>query len=341
MKRRELLLGLALAPWLTLAQAGSAPATATVFGRPPPRIKRVFAAGAPAGVLACVLAPDTLLGWPMPLSTEARGWLPPVARSLPFVGRLAGRGTTMPVETLLQLQPDLILDAGSLDATYVSTARKVAQQTGLPYVLTGGLLAQLPAQLRQIGRLLGRATRGETLATHAEQLLAQASRLRAALPASARPGVYFGRGADGLETGLDGSLNMEIIAAAGGRNVAAAAGQGGLARVSLEQVLAWNPDVILTQDPAFAARARRDPAWRALSAVRNGRVHCAPTLPFGWLDGPPGVNRLIGLPWLLALLHREPARVRALPATVSAFYRLFYGIKLTATQRDRLLGEEG
>ena len=111
--------------------------------------------------------------------------------------------------------------------------------------------------------------------------------------------------------------------------------------MSLEQLLAWNPDVILTQDRAFAARARSDPAWRALAAVRNGRVHCAPTLPFGWLDGPPGVNRLIGLPWLLARLHRDPAQERVLPATVSAFYRLFYGIELTAAQRDRLLGEDG
>ncbi|MGE8357259.1 MAG: hypothetical protein ACN6N0_12795, partial [Microvirgula sp.] len=54
MKRRELLLGLALAPWLTLAQAGPAPAT--VFGRPPVRVRRVFAAGAPAGVLALLMS---------------------------------------------------------------------------------------------------------------------------------------------------------------------------------------------------------------------------------------------------------------------------------------------
>ena len=41
----------------------------------------------------------------------------------------------------------------------------------------------------------------------------------------------------------------------------------------------------------------------AVRAVREGRLHCAPSLPFGWLDGPPGVNRLPGLPWLLSRLH--------------------------------------
>ena len=80
-------------------------------------MQRVFAAGAPAGVLLAALAPEKLLGWPMQLGVPARKLLGPVPAALPFLGRLSGRGSTVSMETLLQLQPDLILDAGTADAT--------------------------------------------------------------------------------------------------------------------------------------------------------------------------------------------------------------------------------
>lgn len=358
MKRRQLLQRAlpwaTTAFWPTLAPAQTAPGAAAVipapatstiaatFGRlpPAPRIQRVFAAGAPAGVLVAALAPEKLLGWPMPLSASARQLLGPVPAALPFLGRLAGRGSTVSVETLLQLQPDLILDAGTADATYVSAARRVSEQTGLATVLVQGRLAEHAAQLREVGQLLGVPGRAALLAAHADATLALAAQVRATLPLAQRPRVYYGRSADGLETGLDGSINLEVLDFAAGRNVAAAAGKGSLTRVSLEQILAWNPEVIVTQEPEFARRVRSDPLWRSLPAVQNGRVHCAPVLPFGWLDGPPGVNRLMGVHWLLAHLHPTHPVVRAqenLTAAVQRFYRLFYGVELSAPAATRLL----
>ena len=349
MKRRQLLRGAlpwaATAWWPAWAQAqtGATPSViAATFGRlpSPARVQRVFAAGPPAGVLVAALAPEKLLGWPFPLSPQARQLLGPVTAGLPHRGRLAGRGSTVSVETLLQLQPDLILDAGTADATYVSGARRVSEQTGLPTVLVQGRLADHAAQLREVGNLLGVPERAALLAAHADATLALAAQVRADVPLAQRPRVYFGRSADGLETGLDGSINVEVLDFAAGRNVAAAAGKGSLTRVSLEQILAWNPEVIVTQEPAFASRVRTDPLWRSLPAVQNGRVHCAPVLPFGWLDGPPGINRLIGVHWLLAHLHPTHPAVRAqeaLPLAVQRFYRLFYGTELSLAAASRLM----
>ena len=347
MKRRLLLQSglpwLASAWWGVPAWAGPTGSTiAARFGKlpPPERVRRVFAAGAPSGVLLAALAPDKLLGWPFQLSDAARSLLGAPLRDLPFVGRLAGRGSTVPLETLLQLQPDLILDSGTADATYISAAQRVADQTGLPCVLVHGRLADHAQQLREVGELLGVAERGERLAAYADATLALAAQVRASVPLAQRPRVYFGRSADGLETGLEGSINLELLDFAAGRNVAAAAGKGSLTRVSLEQILGWDPEVIVTQDPAFARRALTDPLWKSLTAVRNRRVHCAPSLPFGWLDGPPGVNRLIGVHWLLQHLHPTHPAVRALeplPVAVQRFYRLFYGADLSQDAVKSLL----
>ena len=80
---------------------------------------------------------------------------------------------------------------------------------------------------------------------------------------------------------------METIEFLGARNVAAER-EGGLATVSIEQVLVWNPQVIVTIGRDFAANVRSDPQWAQVEAVRAGRVHLSPNLPFGWVDFPPG-----------------------------------------------------
>lgn len=347
MKRRPLLRALVLTPWLSslpleVWAKSDNDNLATMFGRvpPPANITRVFAAGAPAAVLTAVLAPHKLLGWPWQLTPEAHATLGTPLRELPLLGRLAGRGSTVSAETLLALKPDLILDVGTIDATYLSTAQRVAEQTGIPYVLVGGRLADSARQLREVGRLLGVNTRAGTLAAYAERTLAHAAKVREAVAPERRPGVYYGRGADGLETGLDGSINMETIEIAGGRNVAAGAGRGGIVRVSLEQILVWAPEIIVTQNGSLARRLLADPLWRAVPAVRTKRVLCAPAAPFGWLDVPPSVNRLIGIRWLLERLYPNVAPRIApgeLRQAAAEFYRLFYGIDVAETALDRPL----
>lgn len=329
--RRTFLMGTALGPVAGVVSRAAAPPTAP-GGAP---AGRVFAAGPPAAVLVYVLAPQALLGWPGRLEPETLAWLGPPAADLPFLGRLAGRGSTVSLETLVLLKPDLVLDVGTVDGTYASLAQRVREQTGLRYELLAGRLSESAALLRQAGALLGVPERGERLAREAERMLEEVARARPGLAATR---VYLARGRDGLETGLGGSINAEALELVGARNVAATAGTGGIARVSLEQVLAWNPEVLVTQDPAFAQSVRADPLWRGVTAVRDGRILCAPALPFGWLDSPPGVNRLIGVLWLARRLASRRSS-DDLRGRVRAFYDSFYRIGLSEAQVDRLLGD--
>ena len=257
------------------------------------------------------------MGWSWNVPAESLSLLAPSLRDLPVLGRLSGRGSTVPMEKLVALKPDLIVDAGTLDATYLSMAEQVHRQTGIPYVLVDGRLADSARQLRDSATLLGVATRGETLAQYAETSLLQCHQNR-------RFKVYLARGADGLETALPGSVNGECIEAACGINAVPAGHSGGLARVSPEQLLLWSPEFIVTQNSEFFASARTDSFWQRLSAVREGRLLLAPSQPFGWFDGPPGINRLIGVRWLFTHLHGN-GKANAWLAAAREFYRLFYG----------------
>jgi iron complex transport system substrate-binding protein len=300
----------------------------------PDKVARVFPAGPPAAILLYTLAPDLLLGWPRANRPEECAYMLPDICARPEVGRLTGRGNTANLESVIALKPDLILDVGSTSATFVSLAERVQQQTGIPYALLDGRFDAAATAYRKLGELTGRQNDAEKLARYADDTIKATTGRIAAIAASARPRVYYARGPRGLSTGLGGSINVETIEMLA-QNVAGG-NQGGLANVSIEQVLLWNPDVVITIDQEFAANVRNDPAWSSVKAVRDGRVHLSPKMPFGWVDFPPSVNRLIGLWWLAKILYPDkfPEDMHALTRD---FYTMYYHRTPSDAQIDHVL----
>lgn len=303
----------------------------------PERVGRVFAAGPPAAVAVFVVAPDALLGWTRPLSDDEKSFLPQAAAALPVLGQLTGRAGTASLEGVIAARPDLIVDVGDVDPTYASLAERVQRQTGIPYLLLDGSLVHSGDTLRTLGDWLGRGERGRALGAEADAILAALKARLAAIPSDRRPRVYQARSASGLETSLSGSIGAQVVDLLGARTLASSSGAAGIASVSLEQVLQWDPEVILTLDAAFFERVWREPAWAGTSARANRRIHLSPALPFGWLDAPPSVNRLLGLRWAAARLYPELSSGDFRQETRD-FYRRFYGVELEPSQLERLLG---
>jgi iron complex transport system substrate-binding protein len=319
---------------LSARELGDATGRAVVV---PDRVERVMAAGPNAAVPLYVLAPAKMVGWPSAPRPNEREFLLPTARDLPELGRLTGRGDTANVEVVLKAKPDVIFDFGSVAPTYASLAERVEQQTGIPYLLIDGRLDRTPASIRLLGVALGVPERAEAIARYVEETEQLLNQRLKDLPEAARRRVYLARQPNGLETGLRGSINTEIIERAGGVNVAErATGRGGIANVSIEQVLAWAPDTIITWDANFFASYATDPVWAAVPAVVNKRVFLAPRLPFGWIDAPPSINRVIGLRWIAGLLYpdRFPEDIHQV---AREFIKLFYQAEASDAQLDRIL----
>lgn len=306
----------------------------------PAEISRVFASGPPASVLLYALAPEMLVGWSRALSERQRRFIAPAYRDLPEVGRLTGRGDTANLEAVLAAGPDLIVDYGSIRDTFISLADRTQAQINVPYLLIDGRFEALPESLRLLGDILGKPERADALAAYAEATFAEvdAAVAKAAPAPDTRVPTYLARGADGLETAVRRSLNAEILERAGARNVAAAPGQKGVARISPEQLLAWQPALIVTWDENFYRAVFDDPVWQSVPAVATGRVYLTPLAPFGWIDRPPSLNRLIGLRWLVRLLYPE-AFEDDLETVVQDFYTLFYQRPLSDPEITALLAE--
>ena len=306
----------------------------------PDRVGRVMAAEQSAAVLVFVLAPEKLVGWSRPLTREQRAYLPAKFARLPFAGQPSGPIPTASVDAVVRLHPDLIIETGIVSPEAAARADAIQQQTGTPYILLDGGIQQMPDTLTTVGAMLGVAERGQDLAFYVR---GQIDDLRGKLlitESTERPLVYYGRGADGLETGLAHSQVMAAIDQAGVINVAAPLGSGELTRVTREQIFQWNPAIIIAQQRSFYNALQRDRGWRGLAAVTNKRVYLAPAEPFGWIDDPAGVNRIIGLPWLSALFYPEVYQTD-LRASVREFYDKFYRIKLSDRQLETLIRPAG
>ncbi|HEY8873283.1 MAG TPA: ABC transporter substrate-binding protein [Stellaceae bacterium] len=303
----------------------------------PDPIRRILPAERNAEVLVFVLAPERLVG----LSRlPGRGALFPRAGRLPVVDWRPRANPASMAETARRLRPDLIIDAGAVTPERAAFAEQVQQMTGIPYILVDDSFARIPTMLRSVGAILGNGDRAIDLAIFAEHAIAGLRGRLLIRPADTRPHVYYALGPDGLTTALPGSPAGEAIDEAGAINVASGLGRGSETVVSREQLLAWDPTVIIAQDRRFYASVRRDRALRRLSAVRNHRVYLEPRYPFGWIEDPSSINRLIGLYWLSSLFYPD-ATQEDLRATACDFYDKFYEISLTNGQLEAMVRPAG
>lgn len=284
-----------------LAAAGCSPGASARRGD-------AVAAGQPAALLIWAVARERLAGWPRKPVAASLAELPPLAATLPELGSLTGAGgRPADLEAVAALRPRLILDYGDTGPEYQALARRLGERLDVPWRLIDGDLVRIPQAIREAARLLDAP---DDLADTAAQVL---ERWRTARPG---PSFYYARGSDGLETGFRGALATQVLEGAGWANVAR--GARDIGRVGREQIAAWDPETLVTLSPAFARVAADDPVWRRRRDGSRRRLLLLPETPFGWLDRPPSVNRLLGCAWL--------ARPEGEPMALAALSRRLYGL---------------
>ena len=304
----------------------------------PDRITRIYAAQPYTHVLTYMLAPDMLIGHLSIIGDRDRRFLRPEAAKLPVLGGAPGSGQQVNMETVLAARPDIVLMKGNVRSDPDRAAEKFAQ-IGLPVVFVDlEAIDDYPAGIEFFGRLIGRADPAKQLADHARQVLADVDRAVTAIPEDKRLRVYYAESADGLATECDQSFHADAIRRAGGTIVhhCLLKTHMGMEKVSLEQIIAYNPEVIVANDPQFAAMAYADPRWAGIKAVAEHRILTVPHTPFNWIDRPPSVMRIAGIQWLA---HRFYPKAYAidLRRELREFHRQYLGIDPVAEDLDQWL----
>ncbi|MGI6656766.1 MAG: ABC transporter substrate-binding protein [Desulfobulbus sp.] len=305
----------------------------------PETITKVVAVSPPGTYLIYAIDPNLLAGLNFPLWNSEKRYTVPGYHRLPVIGGMAGQGRTLNREVLLQVKPDLILywpwKSDAVNQQFLDS------MAALPFPVVAvrmDSVSEYPKALRFTADLLGREERGITLSRYGQNSVDEARRIVDAIPEAEKVRVYYAEGTDGLSTERANSVHAELIPLAGGVNVhdSAELDHYGMEKISMEQLLLYDPEVILVKEPSFYKTVFTDPRWKNLRAVRQGRVHLIPYEPFNWFDRPPSFMRLLGIKWLLHLLHPDRYPVDMVAET-QKFYALFLGVDLNREQAEAVL----
>ncbi|NVN89086.1 MAG: ABC transporter substrate-binding protein [Desulfuromonadales bacterium] len=307
----------------------------------PDRIEKAVALSPPATYMLYTIAPEMLAGLNFPLQGDEKIYTVERFKKIPVFGGLVGEGRTLNLEVLLKIKPDVAFlweRSNSFNAIN-SEYERVLRKLGIPAVfMRMDTIQDYPAALLFMGDVLNRRDRANQLNRYAVGVLQRVERALAALPADRKVSVYYAEGLDGLATEGEGSMHTELIPLSGGRNVCRLKPTSlmGQEKISMEQLLLYDPDVILVKEKICFQRIQKDARWKLVRAVRNKRVYLIPHVPFNWFDRPPSYMRLLGIQWLANLLHPDRYPKDMVKET-KAFYRLFIGRTLSdAEARDIL-----
>ncbi|MFR5932149.1 MAG: ABC transporter substrate-binding protein [Oscillospiraceae bacterium] len=304
----------------------------------PLEIESVFSTGPAAAIYLYTLVPDKLLGWNYALNDIEKSIILEQYHDLPNFGQ----GDAVNYEAVIAAGPTIALNVTSINDGSIDASDALAEQLGVPVVMVSSDLLDAPAVYRFMGKLFGVEEQAEALAAYAEETFNAISSLD--IPNEEKVRIYYGNGEDSLETAPAGSSHGQIIDLVNAVNVAdLELGDGSRVQISAEQLLAWDPDVIIVNgEPkadmtgsAAAEAILADPLFATLKAVQNGAVYGTPNAPFSWVDRPPGPNRIVGMRWLSGLIYPEYLDYDVDEA-VREFFQLFYHVELTDEQLTQL-----
>lgn len=307
-------------------------------------LERIYFTSPLAFIYCFTMNPDLLAGTSIPFTPYELEFLPEGMRDLSYMGSLSGNGEINRESLLLaDVQLVLSISAVALTEQNKTEAEELQGQTNIPCVCIDGSFQCVGSCYRMLGDIMGLPDRAEELATYCEDVYDRVTQAVSGLTEDRKVSMYYAEGPDGLQTEPDVSQHALAFYVAGARNVAAVPeneGQG-MSNVSLEQVLAWDPEVIVAWDLKVRGGAdqiiRTDPNWSTIRAVRDGRVYTMPNVPFAWCDRPPGVQRFLGIQWIANMLYPDLYDIDMVEVA-KEFYSTLFWCDITDDQAKEILG---
>lgn len=298
-------------------------------------VSKVAVTGPLAQALVFALCPEKLVGIAVPWNKSAEQYLAPAYYALPVIGQLYGGRGTLDPETLLASGAEVVIDVGEESDSVREEMDTFSEQTGIPFVHITAGLGTMGEAFRMLGTLLDIPEEAEVLADYCESTYAKIVDIKDSVT---KKKVLYLLGTNGLHVIARGSYHAEAIdlLCVNAAEVDFPSSKGTGNETDPEQIMLWDPEVILFAPGSVYASVGKLPEWQSVSAVANKKYYEVPSGPENWMGFPPGVQRLLGLLWLGKLLYPEAAAYD-LEAEAALYYRLFYHCELTHEQYAALI----
>jgi iron complex transport system substrate-binding protein len=266
-------------------------------------------------------------------------------RSLSVIGGWYGTQTGN-YETMINMSPDIVIEGYTTDGEVQETINRRQEKFGsIPVAAIDGsiiFVTKSDPTIEYTGKLLDCEDQAEKLLEFRSSILTKINETVKDIPEDEKVRVYYAEGPTGLATDPSGSQHSQVIDICGGINVADCplTPGNGMTHVSIEQIMNWNPEAIITSSPQFYRTVYSDPLWTSIEAVQNNRVYLAPQNPFCWIDRPQGPHLIIGTAWTAKMLYPDLFADMDLDSLTREFYSEFFHYDLKDSDLDMLLHPE-
>jgi iron complex transport system substrate-binding protein len=249
----------------------------------------------------------------------------PGSRNIPVV---AYEDTSVNLESVIRLNPDVIF-ASPYDAHIPDSLQT---KTGTPVVAISSLghLDKLLNETLLVGRVLGKSARAEQLVAYFKETTGRVEKVVRAVPRDGRPRAYLAFWSMLTRT----PVSYDPVDIAGGLNVARSLapsypGSDG-AVVSVENIVRWNPDIILVHGN-YAPAERKvtiesvlgDRRLQSVRAVRDKRVFYT----FGFWSWWDPAEVMVETLYLAKVFYPDRFRDLDLEREGNAIYKTVYGLE--------------
>ena len=244
-------------------------------------------------------------------------------------------GAPTETETLLAAAPDVVIDVGEPKDSIAEDMDGLQEQTGIPFVHIDAYLASMDDTYAMLGDLLAMPNEAQGLADYCRFAYDRAVEIANSVE---KANILYITGDEGLNVIAQGSYHAEVIDMLA-NNLAVVdepSGKGTGNEVDMEQILRWNPDVILFASGSIYDTVADNENWQTLTAIKNGAYYEVPMGPYNWMGFPPSVQRLLGMMWMTTVLYPDAVDYD-LYTEVSSYFQMFYHCELTRTQYDALV----
>ena len=313
----------------------------------PGDINRVVATSPPMTTIMYMLAPDKIAGVNFQWTDEELKYVPDQYKDkFPVVGGWFGSQDGN-YEEFIASEPNFVvesIDEGmGVDLSTVEERQEKFGSIPVIAVTDNTNVTKIGSTIEFMGKILQTEDKAKELIDFNNKYLSEVDSVASSIPDSEKKSVYYASGEDGLSTYASGSSHGQLISLVGGKNVAdtEVQGSGSELTVSIEQVMKWNPDVIIATDEDFYNNVYSDSKWASVKAVKDHRVYISPQSPFKWFDRPPGANIIIGVPWTAKVIYPDKYSNIDMVDATKTFYSKFYHYDLSDDQARDILTSSG
>jgi iron complex transport system substrate-binding protein len=301
-------------------------------------LTRVALSGPLTQLVLFALCPDKLVGLATAWSPEAEEFIRTEYYNLRILGQLYGGAGTLNLEEIAATGAQVIIDVGETKDNMVQDMDNLQDQLGIATVHIDAYTASVGDAYRKLGELLDMEDEAEVLGEYCDEVYANTLSIVNEVGESGKANLLYCLGDSGINVIARGSYHAEIIDLLA-HNLAVVdnpSSKGTGNQVDLEQIMLWNPDVIIFAPNSIYGTVGNNTDWADITAIENGDYYEAPFGPYNWMGFPASVQRYLGMIWLAQLLYPDVAQYDVYQE-VSEYFDLFYHCNITVEQYNRLI----